>query len=257
MGFFDAFTGKTQRQAVEQGHAASSAALKTGYDTGRGDVTGATDRAVNYLSPYAQSGQGAMRLYGNALGANGAQAQGDFYSGFQHDPGWMAQQQAGINALDRSAAVRGGLYSGAQQKALFNYGQQGQRTAYNDRLTQLAQLAGMGQGAAGQQAGYTANSGNMLANLAQGYGQNTATNEINYANARAQAANIGPQNIMNALGTLGGMAISAFAPGAGGMTAAGNMGNALMRGANGMSGGSFGFPTSGGWSTNPSAWRTA
>lgn len=254
MGFFDFLTGGAQKKAIQEADARATGYLNRSYDEGKGALGTGYSQANGYLDPYRTQGQNATRLFGDAIGANGADAQRGFYAGFQNDPGWAAQQQAGISALDRSAAARGGLYSGAQQKALYNYGQQGQRQAYNDRLNQLYQLGGQGFGAAGQQAGLSAQQGNALAGLSQGYGQNMASNAINYGNAMAQAANIGPQNLINGLSTLGGLAFSAFAPGAGGMTAAGNMGNALMRSGNRMSGGGMGFPTGNGWSTNAASW---
>lgn len=250
MSFFGSFFGSDQKKAIQNANKEATGYLNTSYAEGKGALGQGYGQAQNYLAPYAQQGGKAFGMYGDAIGANGADKQRAFYDGFQTDPGWMAQQQAGINALDRSAAAKGGMYSGAQQKALFNYGQQGMRGAFQDRLAQLAQMGGQGMGATGQQAGLASGYGNALANLSGQYGQNMAGNAINYGNAMAQASQMGIQNMLG----LGGLAIQALAPGAGGMSAMGNMGNALMRGANSFSGGSMGFPTGGGWSTNPNAW---
>lgn len=254
MGFFDDLLGKSQRKEIQAANAAATKALDTSYSQGTDYLRQAGDQATGYLSPWASSGGGANALLGNYLGANGADAQRQAFANFQRDPGWQAQYQAGIGALDSSASARGGIYSGGAMRGLANYGQQFQRQAYNDRVAQLGQLSGQGMQAAGQQAGVSSNMGNALSNLAGQYGQNTATNAINYGNAMAQSRTSGVQNVISGLATIGGMAMSAFAPGAGGMSAAGGMGNALMRGMNGASGGGVGFPTSGGWSTSPSSW---
>ena len=250
MSFFGSFFGSDQRKDLAQGKASAEQHLGQYYNQGRQDVQDYAGRATGYMQPWVQTGQAANKLWGDATGANGADAQKSYYAGFQNDPGWQAQFQAGMNALDKSAASRGGLYSGAAMKGVANYGQQFQRQAFQDRLGQLAAQSGSGQGAAGTMAGLTANTGNVLGNMAQGYGQNLAGNDISYANALAASRNTGIQNMLG----LGGMLIGGFTGGAGGMSPFGRMGNALMGGANSFSGGNMGFPTSGGWSTNPNAW---
>lgn len=114
---------------------------------------------------------------------------------FQADPGYQFRMAEGQKAIERSAAARGGLNSGATLKALTRYGQdvgsQEYQNAYNRfnsdrdrRFNRLASLAGVGQ---------TANAQNATAgmNYANNYGQNvtgaanaTASNEIAGANRR-------------------------------------------------------------------------
>ena len=73
--------------------------------------------------PYMEAGTSAldalMRTYGLADGQNG---QADF-SGFESSPDYLWAQQQGQQSLDRSAASRGGLYSGRQMKASQRFGQ--------------------------------------------------------------------------------------------------------------------------------------
>lgn len=181
--------------------------LQEGYDQGRSDIQGYGDRALGYLDPYTQGGGNANKLLGNYLGANGADAQRQAFADFQNDPGYQAQFQAGVGALDRSAAARGGVYSGSQMKDLSSYGQQFQRQAFNDRINHLSGYAGQGQQAAMGAAGVASQTGNALGNMAFGFGQQNAANRINYANGMAQAQSIGPQNFLN----LAGSAAKAFA----------------------------------------------
>lgn len=87
---------------------------------------------------------------------------------FQQDPGYQFRLTEGLKALDRQAAARGGLISGAALKATERYGQemasQEYQNAFNRyqterqaRLNPLQSLAGLGQttaqqiGQAGQQ----------------------------------------------------------------------------------------------------------
>jgi hypothetical protein len=73
----------------------------TGYGNAIDQTQAGTNQALGYLQPFAQAGQGSTNLLANALGANGPAAQAAYYQNFQTDPGFMATQQAGVNALDR------------------------------------------------------------------------------------------------------------------------------------------------------------
>jgi hypothetical protein len=202
MGFFDAFTGSQQRKDLKRGYADSKEMLREGYDQGRADISGYGDKAQGYLDPYLKGGGQANALLGNYLGANGADAQREAFAAFQNDPGFQQQLGAGINALDRSATARGGLYSGAAMKGVAEYGQQFQRQAFNDRINQLGGYAGQGQQAAMGAAGLASQTGGQLGNMAFGFGQQNAANRINFANGMANSASIGPQNFLNLAGSV-------------------------------------------------------
>jgi hypothetical protein len=204
-GFFDSFTGKAQADQVKKSSKEASKHLQWGYDTARGDMGQYYDQAQGFLSPFLQQGPQANALLGNYLGINGADAQKQAFSDFQNDPGYQAQFNAGVGALDRSATSRGGLYSGAAMKGLQEYGQQFQRQAFNDRINQLSGLSNQGFQAASGAAGLASNQGNALGSMAFGMGQQKASNAINTGNALAQAKGIGVNNLMN----LGGMALKA------------------------------------------------
>lgn len=107
---------------------------------------------------------------------------------FQADPGYNFRMSEGLKALDRQAAARGGLISGAALKAAQRYGQdlasQEYTNAFNRyqterqaRLGPLQSLAGVGQTATQQlgQAGQT-----MASNVGNIYGQqaDTAANAL-------------------------------------------------------------------------------
>lgn len=114
---------------------------------------------------------------------------------FQADPGYAFRLQEGLKALDRSAAARGGLLSGATLKGAQRYGQelgsQEFTNAFNRyqlerqaRLNPLQSLAGMSQTAA-----------NTLTNAAGQFGENMAQNAMTQGNIRAS----GYMNTANAL----------------------------------------------------------
>jgi len=119
---------------------------------------------------------------------------------FQADPGYAFRLQEGLKALDRTAAARGGLLSGATLRGAQRYGQEMGSQEYTNafnryqaerqaRLNPLQSLAGMSQ-----------TSANMLTGAAGQYGQNLAEGAATMGNIRAS----GYMNQANALtGALG------------------------------------------------------
>lgn len=206
MSFWGSFTGSDAKKAVNKTSAAAQGHLDKGYAQGTGYEEDYYGKAQGYLDPYLQSGGKTNALLADALGVNGPEAQARYMASFQNDPGWQAQFGAGINALDRSATARGGLYSGAAMKGVHEFGQQFQRQSFNDRVNALSGFNGQGQQAAGAAAGLASQTGGRLSNLAFGFGQQSAANQINKGNALAQASNMFGQNALNLAGT----AVKAF-----------------------------------------------
>ena len=200
MGFFDAFTGKAQAKQIKASSKEAMGYLDTGAEQARGELGQYYDQAQGFLNPYLQGGGQANNLLAAYLGAAGPEAQQQAFANFQNDPGYQQQFNAGVNALDRSATARGGLYSGAAMKGLQEYGQQFQRQAFNDRINQLQGFSGQGLQAGSAAAGLAANQGNTLGSLSFGLGQQKASNAINKGNALAQASGIGVNNLMNVAG---------------------------------------------------------
>lgn len=201
MSFWGSFTGSDQKSAIKKASKQAMGYLDAGAEQARGEFGQYYDQAQGYLAPYLQGGGQANNLLANYLGVNGADAQSQAFADFQNDPGYQQQFNAGVNALDRSATARGGLYSGAAMKGLQEYGQQFQRQAYNDRISQLSGFAGQGLQAGSAAAGLASNQGNQLGNLSFGLGQQKASNAINKGNALASASGIGWQNALNLAGT--------------------------------------------------------
>lgn len=119
-----------------------------------------------------------------------------------NDPGYQFGLNQGRDAIQHSAAARGGLYSGATMKALERYGQdyggtklgeafQRNRQSTGDMFDRFASLAGLGQTGASQigQAGMNA------ANNAGNYG-------IQGANAQAAAQMYGANQLSNGFNSL-------------------------------------------------------
>ena len=205
MGLFDSFLGQSQRNDISQASQQANSQYRRGledFTNTTKDYLGQSLSQFDPLNPSIQQGYNALGLYGNATGANGAGAQSDFYRNFQTDPGFNAQLQAGVNTLDRSAAARGLLHSGGQNRDLFSYGQKFMGDAFNNRLSQLFGLGQfgttLGANTAGNRANLLTGAGGNIANAQFGTSQLFANNAINTGNAMASASNQGINNILGA-----------------------------------------------------------
>lgn len=90
------------------------------------------------------------------------------------DPGYQFRLGQGQQALERSAAARGGLLSGRQMKDLTQYGQDMGSQEFQNAFNRLAGIAGIGQSATQQ--------GNVAAGQ---FGGQAAENILGMGNARA------------------------------------------------------------------------
>lgn len=146
--------------------------------------------------PWMQAGQQALSQLGQA---NNTPFNFN-YNAMTADPGYQFRQTEANKALERSAAARGGLFSGAtgrslsrlnQDMASQEYGAAYNRayTTHNDQLNRLASMAGIGQTTASNlsQAGQ-----NYSGNMSNIYGQAANAQAAGYG---AQAQNWG--NMVN------------------------------------------------------------
>jgi hypothetical protein len=117
--------------AQKQANAAAQAAqvaqnnqnLSTNYQTG------VARQQTGLLSPYANAGAGTVGTLASLLQPGGQLTQG--YGAFtpptgvteQNDPGYQFRLQQGLQALQNSAAARGGLLSSGTAKAINDYAQ--------------------------------------------------------------------------------------------------------------------------------------
>ena len=138
--------------------------------------------AGNYGGEYSLGDGGVM---GNAQGQpTGQSVQTEAYdpfADFYASPDYKFRLNEGQKAIERSAAARGGLRSGATMKALNNYAQGQASSEWNSYVDRLSSLAGVGQSATASNAA-----------LGQNFANNMSANYTNAGNARASAyANTG------------------------------------------------------------------
>ena len=208
----------TAARASGEASAASIAEQRRQYDQNRADY-----------APYLAAGTGAVNRLGAGVGYGGefgSTRPFDFQYDQNADPGTAFRMSEGIKALDRSAASRGGLLSGATLKGVQRYGQdlgsQEYNNAFNRYVTgfnantgernalynRLAGVAGTGQTATGQ-------IGAQGTNMASNIGNLNMTSAANTGNAAMAAAGIRNSAYGGATNVLGRMYGQQFAGGYG------------------------------------------
>lgn len=113
------------------------------------------------------------------------------YSGFEASPGYQFRMDQGLKAIERSAAARGGLRSGATMKSLNDYAQGTASSEFENYANRLAALAGVGQTATNATSAAGQNMANNVSANTMAAGQ--ARSSV-YANT-GSAINGGIQNL--------------------------------------------------------------
>ena len=185
MGLFDAFSDPTKR---------TRRAVRRAED----EFRSTTQPFRTFLGDTVESGSEAQMFLSDLLGLGGPAAAEAALGRFRSSPGFQSRLNTGIEAVERSAAARGGLASGATLERLQTVGQE---LADQDFQQFLANLSGVTSG--GMSAG-----GN-LANLTQRAGQFG----IQRGQLRDQGEQMGLQNLLNLIGTganVGGKVVGFF-----------------------------------------------
>ena len=131
-----------QKQAAQQAAAIQQQAMayqKENYDKASGN-----------LSPFIQSGQGANNLLASFYGLNGNTALSDsVLARFQQSPDYQFALKGGSEALDNSAAAKGGVLGGNQIRAQTEYGAGLATQNLQNYLQRLSGMSGQGIQAGG------------------------------------------------------------------------------------------------------------
>lgn len=180
--------------------AASSKSAASTQAQAASDATAAQERMFNkqveLQAPWRQAGETALNRLTAGLAPGGEFGTPFSKTNWQVDPGYGFRLSEGMKALDRTAASRGGLLSGATLKGAQRYGQdlasQEYQNAFNryyaeraNQLNPLQSLAGIGQ-----------TSANALTNAAGIFGQQIGSN-IQSAGAAQAAGTMGVANAIS------------------------------------------------------------
>jgi hypothetical protein len=108
---------------------------------------------------------------------------GTEYGGYQKTPGYDFRMKTGMDALESSAAARGGLLSGAAMKASQQFGQDYGSNEYSNYLARLSGRADSGMSAAAGQASAAQTAASGVSNALGNYGDAKAAGAIGVGNA--------------------------------------------------------------------------
>lgn len=181
------------------------------------------EKNVELQQPAIDAGNTArsrlMELLGLSAGGteNGSLMRDFSMSDFESDPGYQFRMEQGQQALERSAAARGGLLSGAALKdtARFSQGLASQeyqsafdrfQTNRSNKMNPLLSLAGSAQTASGALGAAGQNYANAAGNALGQYSTTAGQNIIGAGNARASAY----VNTANAINNGLGMAVNGY-----------------------------------------------
>lgn len=152
--------------------------LKPGGNNGR--FTPANGVDIYQLSRQRQQQQGQQQ--GQASGTPDMSA-------FFKSPGYQFRRDEGTRGLERTAAARGGAFSGNALKALAEFNGNLASNEFGNYFNQLASIAGIGQTATNQTAAYGANAANQAGRNALYAGDARASGIENQANIIGQGVN--------------------------------------------------------------------
>jgi hypothetical protein len=164
------------------------------------------ERQTELAEPFRQAGITSQNEMLRLLGLGGDASSAGYGSigkpftmtDMEMDPGYGFRLNEGLKALDRTAAARGGLMSGAALKAAGRYGQEmasgeymnafnRSRALMGERLSTLGSLYGAGQSATQQVANQAGQMGSNVGNLMMESGRARASGYLGQANAITNA----------------------------------------------------------------------
>jgi len=149
------------------------------------------DKNIELQAPWREAGVNAL----------GKLQSGDVMG--QMDPSYQFRLSEGMKALDRTAAARGGLLSGATLKGAQRYGQGLASQEYGNAYNRLASMAGLGQTATGAMTGMGTQLANSLGEAGGQAAQARASGYMGGSSALSQGLgqymNYGQQQSQNAL----------------------------------------------------------
>ncbi len=174
--------------SIYSGSKASSAQQK-GAQQGVDEQRREYDQSRADLAPWRTTGGGALELLSRFYGLGG---QAPDQTAFTTSPGYQFRMNQGIQGIDRGAAARGLLHSGAAVKAEQNFGQGLASQEVGNWTNTLLGISGAGQQATNTT---TAAGQNAANNITQAYGQAGNARASSYANT-GSAINSGINNVL-------------------------------------------------------------
>ena len=185
-GYFAKEANKKAAKALAAGGRQANRHVKQAYNDSLGFLDTALSGATETLNPYIEDGNRGRKLYNDAIGINGLEAQQSYHDLFENDPGFQDAADFGLDQIERSYGTRGGVNSGRAMIALADNARKDQYGAYQNRLNQLKGVGDQGFLASRGVADLQYNTGGNKASLRTGLGSQLAQNAIAGAGGQAQ-----------------------------------------------------------------------
>lgn len=244
MSFFSDLLGRSSARAATQLGERSMGRTREGFDAADTAARTGYDTATGRLQPFAQTAGRGFNLLADSYGVSGDDARNAAFRNFSNDPFTANSNQLTQNQLMnimRTSASRGMGNSGATQLAMSRAGMEANDRRVADWRGGLGQFGNQAIPLAGTMAGmdqaYYGGVGDRAVGRANALNQTDANATMAATNARMAGVN----NLLSGIGSIGGMAIQGFAPGAGSFMRMGGQRGGMSPGGVGV-GGSWGSP---------------
>lgn len=127
------------------------------------------EEGIARQQPFYQASVNALPGYLQGIGQGGELVRGFTQADYQADPGYAFRLSEGMKGLERSAAARGGLMSGATLKGIQRYGQDLASQEYQNAYNRFRDTQGLQRNALAGVVGYGPTSANAMGNMGQNY----------------------------------------------------------------------------------------
>ena len=161
------------------------------------------EEGVARQKPFYEAGVNALPGYLQGIGQGGELVRGFTQADYQADPGYAFRLAEGQKALDRSAAARGGLISGAALKAAGRYGQDMASQEYTNAYNRFRDTQGLRRNALAGVVGFAPTAAGSMTTAGQNYATNAGNAMVGQGVNTGNALIAGNQARESAYGNLG------------------------------------------------------
>jgi hypothetical protein len=161
------------------------------------------EEGVARQQPFYQAGVNALPQYVSGIQEGGELVRGFTPADFTTDPGYAFRLSEGQKGLERTAAARGGLISGAALKAASRYGQDMASQEYSNAYNRFRDTQGLRRNALAGIAGYGPTAASSINAAGQTYATGAGNTIMNQGETSANALLAGQQARSSSYGQLG------------------------------------------------------
>lgn len=161
------------------------------------------EEGVARQKPFYEAGVNALPGYLQGIGQGGELVRGFTQADYQADPGYAFRLSEGQKALDRQAAARGGLISGAALKAAGRYGQDMASQEYSNAYNRFRDTQGLRRNALAGVVGFAPTAAGSMATAGQNYASGAGPQMYQQGVNTGNAMIAGNQARESAYGNLG------------------------------------------------------